>query len=108
MRRKQRLVQTIRVAPRTTITNEWETLEGWGVPVEIRAAVLPLGDGISAEMYGERATSMRRIIADRPDGLEKNSGVWLPGETGESPPWTIASVETWPNHTEVTLEARDG
>lgn len=105
MRRKQRLLTPILSAPREAIKNSWETVEGWGEAVATQATVLPLGDGISAELYGERATSMRRLIADKPDGLEVNNGVWLPGETGE-PPWRIVSVETWPNHTEATIEKR--
>jgi hypothetical protein len=107
MRRKQRLLKTILSAPRVTTKNSiGETVEGWGEAVATQATVLPLGDGISAELYGERSTSMRKLIADKPDGLEVNNGVWLPGETGAEPPWRIVSVEAWPNHTEATIEKR--
>lgn len=106
MRRKQRLLMAISSAPRVSTTNSiGETVEGWGTPVLLKATVLPLGDGISAELYGERSTAMRRIIADKPDGLVVNNGVTLPGESGD-PPWRIVSVETWPNHTEATIEKR--
>lgn len=107
MRRKQRLLMAISSAPRISTTNAiGETVEGWGNAVATQATVLPLGDGISAELYGERSTAMRRIIADKPDGLTVNNGVWLPGETGDEPTWRIVSVETWPNHTEATIEKR--
>jgi len=106
MRRKQRLLSTIQSASRTMTKNDiGETVEGWGKPINARVSVLPLGDGISAQMYGERSTAMRRIVADKPDGLITGNGVWLPGESGD-PPWRIVNVEPWPNHTEATIERR--
>lgn len=106
MRRKQRLLRTILSASRvTTINTIGEAVEGWETPVAVRGSVLPLGDRASTEMYGERSAFMRWIVADKPEGLIINNGVWLEGETGE-PPWRIVSVERWPNHTEATIEKR--
>lgn len=107
MRRLQRYLSAILSARRVHTTNAiGEKIEGWENPTEARASVFPMGDGVSAELYGERATNMRRIVIDKPISIEVNSGVWLPGETDKEPPWRIVSVQTWPNHTEATLEKR--
>lgn len=105
MRNKQRLLKEIRVADRGSVKNDiGETVEGWLEPVALKATVLPLSDHRSVEMYGERANSMMRVITKTP--LKKGQGVWLPGETGEEPVWTVTSTEDWTQHQSVTIEVR--
>ncbi|MGI6691163.1 MAG: hypothetical protein GX916_10085 [Clostridiales bacterium] len=105
MRNKQRLVQTVRTAKKTTTKNAiGETVVTWAEDAEVQASVLPITDAISVEMYGERANSMMRLTCKA--GIEKGMRLWLAGETDETPMWAVESVEQWPNHTSAVIERR--
>lgn len=102
MRRKQRLVSSIKIATKTSTKNAiGETVTGWAVASEVQATVTPLSDAASVQMYGERASSMMNVICA--GGLEKGMAVWLPGETG-TPVWKVTSTMQWSSHLVATIE----
>ena len=76
----------------------------WGEKQQATVRPYPVRDALTAQAYGKRPDQVRRMFLDGKADILPGDGVWLPGETGESPPWKVTDAPQWPRHMEILLE----
>jgi hypothetical protein len=72
----------------------------WGEATLLRAAVYPLGEEISASVYGDCVKDQRLLLYDGKEALSVGMGVSLDGGT---PSFRIVKIESF-SHTRAVLE----
>lgn len=89
MRLRERDKRSVTVFPWTGTD---EDAYAWGEGTVIRAAVYPLGESLSAELFGDRAQDKKLLLCDGSTTLSVGMGVSL---GGGAPDYRIVRLETW-------------
>ena len=101
-------METVRIAHRGSEKDKYgDVREVFGNAVAVQGSVYPVSDGATAAMYGEKASSMKKIIVYDECAAFANDGLWLQADEyapgSQKPPWHVVSFMPWTHCTVILI-----